>query len=199
MKRTGLILVLVAIICSAGFAEENLSGEETFANGNYRFASGGFWSCGQDFAGGFGEFGFNLLPTEKAFVLRDCIFVQGEGGILRNSNSANPDPLEYGALSIGDKVIFGGRTNGNDFVVRSYGFTGVSVSLFSCREHSLFAQPMMLNILFGGGFEFQYSVNTAFVVEFGGLNRLMLGNNKSDLEGYAKSNPVLTIGFRTLK
>ena len=33
MKRTGLILVLVAIICSAGFAEENLSGEETFANG----------------------------------------------------------------------------------------------------------------------------------------------------------------------
>ena len=50
MKRTGLILVLVAIICSVGFAEENLSGEETFANGNYRFASGGFWSCGQDFA-----------------------------------------------------------------------------------------------------------------------------------------------------
>jgi len=199
MKRRCLVLVLVAIICSVGFAEENLSGEETFANGNYRFASGGFWSCGQDFAGGFGEFGFNLLPTEKAFVLRDCIFVQGEGGILRNSNSANPDPLEYGALTIGDKVLFGGRTNGNGFVVRSYGFTGASVSLFSCTNHGFFSQPMMLNILFGGGFEFQYSVNTAFVIEFGGLNRLLLGSGKSDLKGYAKSNPVLTIGFRTLK
>ena len=95
--------------------------------------------------------------------------------------------------------LTGGRTNGNGFVVRSYGFTGASVSLFSCKEHGFFAQPMMLNILFGGGFEFQYSVNTAFVVEFGGLNKLLLGNNKSDLEGYAKSNPVLTIGFRTLK
>lgn len=199
MKRISLVLVLVAIICSVGFAEENLSGEETFANGNYRFVSGGFWSCGQDFAGGFGEFGFNLLPTEKAFVLRDCIFFQGEGGTLRNSSAANPDPLEYGALSIGDKILFGGRSNGNDFVIRSYGFTGASVSLFSCKNYGLFSQPVMLNILFGGGFEFQYMKNTAFVVEFGGRSRLMLGSNKSDFEGYAKSNPVLTIGFRTLK
>ena len=71
MNRTVIALVLVAIICSVGFAEDKLSGEETFANGNYRFVSGGFWSCGQNFCGGFGEFGINLLPTEKSFVLRD--------------------------------------------------------------------------------------------------------------------------------
>lgn len=100
MKRTVLSLILVAIIFSVGFAEENLSGEKTFANGNYRFVSGGFWTCGQDFC---------------------------------------------------------------------------------------------------GGFELQYSTNTAFVIEFGGINRLLLGKNKNDFEGYAKTNPVLTIGFRTLK
>lgn len=39
----------------------------------------------------------------------------------------------------------------------------------------------------------------AFVIEFGGINRLLLGKNKNDFEGYAKTNHVLTIGFRTLK
>ena len=199
MKRTILSLILVAIICSVGFAEENLSGEKTFANGNYRFVSGGFWTCGQDFCGGFGEFGFNLLAHEKSFLLRDCIFIQGEGGSLRRSNAANPEPLDYGALTVGDKVLIGGRSDGIGFAVRSYGFTGASMSLFSCKNCSFFSQPMMLNILFGGGFEFQYSTNTAFVIEFGGINRLLLGKNKNDFEGYAKTNPVLTIGFRTLK
>ena len=199
MKRTVIALVLVAIICSVGFAEDKLSGEETFANGNYRFVSGGFWSCGQNFCGGFGEFGINLLPTEKSFVLRDCIFVQGEGGALRNSSSANPDPLEYGALCLGDKLIIGGRTNGNGFVVRSYGFTGLSFGFISCKESRFFSDPYMLNLSFGGGFEFQYMASTAFVIEFGGLNRFLLGKEKASFGGYAKTDPVLTIGYRTLR
>ena len=83
MKRLIIALILVALICSVGFAKE--AGETAgaaSANFNYRIVSGGFWACGQDFSGGFGEFGVNLLPREKSFVLRDCIYVQGEGGYL---------------------------------------------------------------------------------------------------------------------
>jgi hypothetical protein len=75
MKRTVIALVLVAIICSVGFAEETDTSKI-----KYRITNGGFWTSGQDFCGGFGEFGINCLPEEKNFVLRDCIYCQGSGG-----------------------------------------------------------------------------------------------------------------------
>ncbi len=181
---------MVAVICSVGFAEEIPS-----ADVKYRFTGGGFWSCGKDYTGGFGEFGVNLLPEEKNFVLRDCVFVQGEGGTLGN----NPD-LEFGALELGDKLIIGGRYNGRGFIVRSYGFIGASLGIFSCEGHDFFSMPLMLTLHFGGGFEFQYSPWSAFVIEFGGLNRLFLGDTSSlgnNLGSYPISSPSLTIGFRS--
>ena len=161
---------------------------------NYRTVSGGFWSCGQDFSGGFGEFGINLLPCEKSWVLRDCIYVQGEGGFLDMNNK-----LSFGGLEIGDKLIFGGRVNGQGFIVRSYGYTGCAFGFFTCEDHSFFATPFMINLNFGGGFEFQFAKNTAFVLEFGGMNRFLAGGNKKAFEYFSKSSPVLTIGYRTFR
>ena len=87
---------MVALICSVGFAKE--AGETAgaaSANFNYRIVSGGFWACGQDFSGGFGEFGVNLLPREKSFVLRDCIYVQGEGGYLDSQKQFSFGGFEF--------------------------------------------------------------------------------------------------------
>ena len=67
MKRLIICLVLVAGICFGGFAEENDSAENT-----YRFTNGGFWSCGQDFSGGF-EFQY----------CKNCAFVIEFGGVNR--------------------------------------------------------------------------------------------------------------------
>jgi len=192
MKRTSIIFVLVAFLCSVGFAQDFSS-----ANMNYRFVSGGFWSCGQDFSGGFGEFSINCLPEEKIFVMRNCFFLQGEGGTLRKSSSAHPDPLEFGGAQIGNKLILGGRTNCMGFIVRCYGFTSVSIGLFSCTGYRFFSLPLMINLAFGGGFEFQYSASSAFVIEFGGVNRILAGGDKSNFEGYSFSTPALTIGFRS--
>ncbi len=161
---------------------------------NYRIVSGGFWCCGQDFSGGFGEFGVNLLPQEKNFVLRDCIYVLGEGGELDRDNQLN-----YGAFEMGDKLIMGGRVNCSDLIVRSYGFTACAIGMFSCEGHRFFTAPFMINLSFGGGFEFQFAKNTAFVIEFGGLNRFLAGNEKRDFEHFSKSSPLLTIGYRTLR
>ena len=58
----------------------------------------------------------------------------------------------------------------------------------------------MINLNFGGGFEFQYSTHTAFVIEFGGLNRLFVGDKSSlgnNIGSYPISSPSLTIGFRS--
>ncbi len=190
MKRLTFVLLLVAVICSVGFAESFSS-----ADVKYRTTGGGFWSCGKDYTGGFGEFGFNLLPEEKTFVLRDCISVMGEGGYLGNNSDVG-----FGGCEIGDKLIIGGRYNCEGFIVRTYGFIGVSVGLFSCSGHSFFSLPLMINISFGGGFEFQYSANNAFVIEFGGLNRLFTGDTSSignNVRSYPISSPSLTIGFRS--
>ncbi len=193
MKRQGFFVILLAIYCFAGFAEENDS-----ANINYRITSGGFWSCGQDFSGGFGEFGVNLLPVENFFVLRDCIFVQGEGGTLRKCSTEHPQALEYGSLQVGNKLILGGRVNATGFIVRSYGFCSGAFGLFSCSEHNFFSQPFMVNLTFGGGFEFQYHKRSAFVIEFGGLNRILAGADSAFFEDYSKSSASLTIGFRSI-
>ena len=52
---------------------------------------------------------------------------------------------------------------------------------------------------FSGGFEFQYLQGCAFVVEFGGQNRMLTGKFKNEFKDYARSNPVLSFGFRTFR
>ena len=195
MKRLIIALILVALICSVGFAKE--AGETAgaaSANFNYRIVSGGFWACGQDFSGGFGEFGVNLLPREKSFVLRDCIYVQGEGGYLDSQKQ-----FSFGGLEIGDKLIFGGRVDCSGFIVRSYGFTGLAFGMFSCEGHEFVSAPFMINLNFGGGFEFQFAKRSAFALEFGGVKRFFAGGEKKVFEDFSKFTPLLTIGYRTFR
>lgn len=192
MKRLILCLGLAAVLCGFVVAEEKVNtalaaNNSSSANIQYRITNGGFWSCGQDFSGGFGEFGINLLPKENFLVLRDCIYVQGLGG----NRSVNSEQ-DFGGLEIGDKLIIGGRTNGEGFIVRTYGFTSVAAGFYSYEGHKFGSFPLMLNLTFGGGFEFQYVKHTALVLEFGGVNRLFP-------EGFSKSSSVLTIGFRSFR
>ncbi|MBO4533145.1 MAG: hypothetical protein J5726_05545 [Treponema sp.] len=182
MKRTAIVLVLVAIFCSVGFAEGSKS-----ADIKYRFTNGGFWTSGQDFCGGFGEFGINCLPEEKNFVFRNHIFCQGDGG------------KSFGEFQVGDKLIFGGRVNGEGFITRTYCFTAGGFGLISCPGYKVSETPFLVHITFGAGFEFQYCQETAFVVEFGGDNRLLVGKNKQALKDFSRSSPVLTIGFRSMR
>ena len=196
MKRLIVLLSLVAVICSVGFAEE-IKNENSAAKIQYRTTSGGFWSCGPDFSGGFGEFGINLLPKENHLVLRDCIFFQGEGGYL-----AKNDGLEFGVFQVGDKLIIGGRSDCPGFIVRSYGFTGFSMGFISCKGHTFGKPPYVLNLSYGGGFEFQYIRSLAFVVEFGGVNRILAGlddDSRKVFKDYSKSSSTLTIGFRSFR
>lgn len=189
-----MMLILVAGICSVGFAEESPR-EHSSANVQYRFTSGGFWTCGSNFSGGFGEFGINLLPKEKGLVLRNCIFVQGSGGHL-----AKNDQLEFDSLDIGNKLILGGRVNCPGFIVRSYGFAAISLGLFSCQGHPFATSPFLLNLSYGGGFEFQFTSRNAFVLEFGGLSGFLAGQiNPAEcpFTDFSNSSPLLTIGFRS--
>ena len=196
MKRLIIALILVAGFCSAGFAQED-STEYPSAKVSYRTTSGGFWVWEENCNGGAGEFGINLLKEEKHLVLRNCIFVQGEGGSAKLSEDKIVD---FGGIEIGDKIIFGGRANCNGFIVRSYGYAGAAVGILGWDDHKFGTRPFLISAKFGGGFEFQYLKGLGFVVEFGGAQRFLCGAGESRaLSDFSRCTPTLTIGFRSFR
>ena len=197
MKRLIIALVLVAGFCSAGFAQEDAS-EHSSANVNYRTTSGGFWVWEDNLTGGFGEFGINLLPEEKNFVLRNCFFIQGEGSSLELGQAAG-NSIEVGGLELGDKILIGGRYNCPGFIIRSYGFIGGSFGFFSWNDLKFNSKPFIVSAKFGGGFEFQFVKGCAFAVEFGGVQRFLAGGGTMNISGFPNHAPCLTIGYRTFK
>ena len=197
MKRLIIALVLVAGFCSAGFAQDDAA-ERSSANVNYRTTSGGFWVWEDNLTGGFGEFGINLLPQEKNFVLRNCIFVQGEGSSL-TLGQASGNSIEVGGLEIGDKILIGGRYNCPGFIIRSYGYMGGSFGFMTWDDHKFGSKPFMVSAKFGGGFEFQFVQSCAFVVEFGGVQRFLVGGGSMNISDFPNHAPCLTIGYRTFK
>ena len=195
MKRLIIALILLAGICSVGFAQEDTN-EYSSAEYQYRATSGGFWIWEENCNGGAGEFGINLLKQEKNFVFRNCIFVQGEGG---SGNLTTDRFVDFGGIEIGDKLIFGGRANCPGFIVRTYGYAGASFGLLAWDDHKFFSKPFLLSAKFGGGFEFQYLKNLAFVIEFGGVERFLIGQPSGALSNFSKCTPSLTIGYRSFK
>lgn len=195
MKRLIIALILVAGICSVGFAQEDTNVYSS-AEYQYRTTSGGFWICEENCNGGAGEFGINLLKQEKNFVFRNSFFVQGEGG---SGNLTTDRFVDFGGIEIGDKLIFGGRANCLGFIVRTYGYAGASFGLLAWDDHKFFSKPFLLSAKFGGGFEFQYLKNLAFVIEFGGVERFLIGQPSGALSNFSKCTPSLTIGYRSFK
>lgn len=194
MKRIRICLVLFALLCSVGFADEYSSVKNIDSvKFNSQLVSGGFWSCGGGRSGGFGEFGFRLVDENiNHFVLRDSITIGGYGSNLI-SNS-----MDFGELQIGNKIIIGGMTNCGTFCIRSYGFTGIYLGLWSDNSIHFAKGAPLIEINFGGGFELQYSINNAFVIEFGGRVEAPVGKLKNEFNTYTNSSPLLTIGYRTM-
>lgn len=186
MKRFRVLFIWVALMCSAGFAEDF-----DFAN---RFSTGGFWSCGNERSGGFGEVGISLVNENRHnFVVRDCVTFAGYGYNLFNQTLPS-----FGEFQIGDKFIIGGMTGSNLFRVRTYGFFSVGLGFWKGGEHNFTSGNPLLDIGGGGGFEFQYTRDCAFVVEFGGRNEAPVGRGRSKYKDYTNASPMLTIGYRTL-
>jgi hypothetical protein len=192
MKKILITLILAAGFCCSGFADEQTDLPSS-ADFSYKTTSGGFFIWEDKITGGSGEFGFRLISEKNNYVLRNCIFIQSEGGALFNKTDS------FYGLEAGDKIIFGGCFKRNDFAVRAYGFGGASFCLFKTETCRFFEGPYLMSIKFGGGFEFQFCQSMAFVVEFGGTSRFLLGNQNSELNDFSKHSPVLTIGYRTLK
>ena len=184
MKRLIIALILVAGICSVGFAQEDTNVYSS-AEYQYRTTSGGFWIWEENCNGGAGEFGINLLKQENNFVFRNSFFVQGEGG---SGNLTTDRFVDFGGIEIGDKLIFGGRANCPGFIVRTYGYAGASFGLLAWDDHKFFSKPFLLSAKFGGGFEFQYLKNLAFVIEFGGVERFLIGQPSGALSNFQNAH-----------
>lgn len=186
---------MVALLCSVGFAEGFNFAENAYPSADYnsRLISGGFWSCGDERSGGFGEFGWALVDeTKNNFVLRDCFTVGGWGHQVIEHN------VDFGELQVGNKFMIGGVYDCGFVKVRSYGFLGAGIGFIGGTNIRFFSGAPMVEINGGGGFEIQYCANNAFVIEFGGRCEEPIGSKRSEYKAYTNSSPVLTIGYRTL-
>ena len=189
MKRI-TILLLVAFLCSVGFAQETEGNNQEYS---YKTFTGGFWSCTTHTGGGYGEFGFRLIPEDKGFVLRNSILIGGEGGYISNSTDSS-----FGGLFLGDKISIGSCLKTGNSVIRSYGFLTCKAEMFGAKNHSFFNPNLMYGINAGGGFEFQFTRRSAFAVEFGGTVSFVAGPDYKQYSQFTKGTPTLTIGYRSL-
>lgn len=199
MKRFRVYFILVALMCSYGFAETTDSAEKNIATENatsdfdYKKIGGGFWSCAPERSGGFGEFGWCLSDeSKKGFVLRDCFTVGGYGHKVIKSS------VDFGELQIGNRLTLGGVYDGGNFKVRSYGFFGAGVGIIGGEGIRFFHGAPMFEVNGGGGFEFQFTKNSAFVIEYGGRCEMPVGRKAAQYSAYTNSSPILTIGYRAL-
>lgn len=195
MKRVTVFLLLAALMCNVGFAEG-----VSFAEGKYPTAdfkshviTGGFWDSWGERSGGFGEIGIRLMEEDEShFVFRDCITLGGYG------HDAYGKTDEFGELVIGNKVILGGMADCILFKVRGYSFFGTGISFWGSPDVDFASGAPLLELTFGGGFEFQYAASSAFVIEFGGRFENPAGKERKAFRAYTNSSPLLTIGCRTL-
>lgn len=188
MKRLSCVLVLVALICSGGFSEGAKS--EEFKS---KFISGGFWILDEGKCGGGGEWGFAILESSNGFFVRDCFTGAGYGGNMKGGE------FTFGEMAMGNKFMIGGSYDLGNSIVRTYGFAGIDFGVFSTKNHKFYECPFLIEVPCGGGFEFQYSKKSAFVIEFGGKYSIMVGENAQDFANFANTCPKLSIGYRSFR
>jgi len=138
---------------------------------------------------GYGEWSFPVF-SKNNFFIRDNISIGGFGGATSNN-------IDYGGCEIGNHLLFGGIYDLETFSVKTYGFFGAEYALFSAPDHLLLSPSGLLGTITGGGFELQYSENNAFVVEYGGKYRYVVGKDHKKYSKFNTINPVLMLGFRS--
>lgn len=180
MKKIIVILLVTTFLCF------NAIGQEF----NHGVGNGGFWIMKEGMAGGYGEFSFPLHDESNVFVLRDCINIGGFGSTAQKNT---------GGLLVGNKILIGGSYCNSLFIVRNYGFIGSGFGMFGCMSHKPFNTPFLVSTILGGGMEFQYSKNNAFVIEFGGDMDLVVGRGRKDFSELAGCGPILMLGFRSYR
>lgn len=174
------MLLVGTLLCLETYGQE-------FKNGT---CSGGFWALKEGYGAGYGEWNFPLRNDSDGFLLRDAINIGGFGGNLEENKGV-------GGCILGNKFMIGGTYNASEFVVRSYGFVSAGFGIFGAEGHKVFNAPFMISSIIGGGFEFQYSSDNSFVVEFGGDMDFLVGSGRKEYSQLSRSCPILMLGFRS--
>lgn len=152
-KKIAVFFCLSFIFSSYLFSEENQKAKDRNAVGTYALIQS------QKSGGGFS---FSIPVFQKNdFVIREEINLN-----LYFSNS----PLTHtNLLTAGDKIHFGSLKTINGFIFRSYGYAKCEYGFTWNDEYKPFSQaPSILEIGGAGGFEYLYSPEKSFFIEFGG-------------------------------
>lgn len=105
--------------------------------------------------GGFGEFGFKLYAKGNFFVWNH---------IVLRGYSFSAGAKDYGALSVSDKILFGGVSRNGPF--RTYGFLqgGIGIGLGGGAS----SPAPLFSCSGGGGIDCMYDERASFFIECGG-------------------------------
>lgn len=179
MKRLITTLLGLAVICCSGFAFEKSN----------RISSGGFWVLEGNLGQGYGEWSFPVF-SKNDFFIRSNVTIGGFGGAVGSA-------IDYAGCEIGSNFHYGTQYDLGTFNVRTYGLIGVDFALFTSETHKFFSPSGLLGSTIGGGFEFQYTEKNAFVLEYGGKYRYVVGKDYKQYKAYNNINPVLMLGFRS--
>ncbi len=191
MKRLLVTFAMAVLMNLCCLAVEDKSGEMDFKRG---FASGGFWTVQDNLCGGYGELNIPIVESDKGFMLRNAIKFGGFGSYF---DTETRDVC--GGFSIGDKFLIGERYDVRPFAIRSYGSVGCEFGMFFDDDHMFSNSPCMIAVDFGGGFEFQFTQKSAFVLEYGGKCSFVVGDNKESYSAFSHGGPILSIGYRSYR
>lgn len=97
---------------------------------------------------------------KNSFIIRDEITASLYLSNLPESNGT--------LISLGDKIIFGSLKNINGFAFRTYGYMKCEFGASRDSSYNFFTAPLILELGGAGGFEFLFTKEKGFFVEFGG-------------------------------
>ncbi|MCK9171355.1 MAG: hypothetical protein M0P01_13155 [Treponema sp.] len=166
------------------YAQKNETNTTGFNNG---FSFGSIWRVDNSRNGGSAEFGFPV-HSGKTFV-RDYATLNGAGG--------KAEGTYFGEASIGNKVQIGNFIRCAGFAVIPYFFINAEFGLEGFIKKNTFNKALLADFNGGGGFEFRFTSQNSFFIEYGGGYFFPIGTDRTELPadssaGYA----LLAIGTR---
>lgn len=125
--------------------------------------------------GGGVEFGFPLYHNEN-WLIRNHISINGYGYHTEES---------YGQITLEEKLLFGGDIPVNAITIKPYGFISSGLGIINWDSY-------VMDLSMGGGFEYQFSTDISFFIEYGGAVTFALDSSEVPENG----GTILSIGYR---
>jgi hypothetical protein len=154
-KKLVVFMIVFAVFCVNLFSQETTEDVKRF------FTGGGITFSPNVDGAGHGEFSFLLYHNK--LDIRNHILLRGTGLVIDNVN--------YGLLTLSEKISLGGIISNNRF--RSYTFLEGGIGFFGNNDKKFFSTPLAYSFGAGGGTDIFMGKNGSVYLEAGYLGHIL--------------------------